>query len=217
MATVLKAEKRTDLRTSENKSLRRNGQVPAVLYGKTTDSTAVSVHSVGFIKTIREVGRNGIIDLEVEGGKKHQVIAHDVQIDRIKDQILHIDFFAVDMKSEMEAEVSVNLVGEAPGEKDGGVVSNLLFTLTVSALPADIPEEITVDISELSIGDSISVEDVKASGNFEIINEPTETVVTVVTPDIEEEPEEDDEEQEPEVIGEESDDSEETEDENKSE
>lgn len=217
MATVLKAEKRTDLRTSENKSLRRNGQVPAVLYGKTTDSTPVSVHSVGFIKTIREVGRNGIIDLEVEGGKKHQVIAHDVQIDRIKDQILHIDFFAVDMKSEMEAEVSVNLVGEAPGEKEGGVVSNLLFTLTVSALPADIPEEITVDISELNIGDSISVEDVKASGNFEITNEPTETVVTVVTPDIEEEPEEDDEEQEPEVIGEESDDSEETEDENKSE
>ncbi len=89
--------------------------------------------------------------------------------------------------------------------------------MTVSALPADIPEEITVDISELNIGDSISVEDVQTSGKFEIINEPTETVVTVVMPDIEEEPEEDDEEQEPEVIGEESDDSEGTDEEKKSE
>ncbi|MFZ4454516.1 50S ribosomal protein L25/general stress protein Ctc [Salibacterium aidingense] len=199
MATVLEASTRTDLRKSASKKLRTNGYVPAVLYGKDTESTPVSVPNITFIKTIREVGRNGIIELDVEGeSDKHKVIVHDVQVDPIKDYLVHIDFFEVDLKSEMEAEVSVNLVGDAPGEKEGGILSPLLYNITVRALPTDIPEEITVDISELGIGDSVQIGDLTSGKAFEFVNEPEETVVTVQPPEQAEESEE--EEQEPELV-----------------
>ncbi|MFB5663754.1 50S ribosomal protein L25/general stress protein Ctc [Alteribacillus sp. HJP-4] len=211
MATVLEAKTRSDLRRSETKKLRQSGNIPAVLYGKKTESTPVSVPNVTFIKTIREVGRNGIIELDVEGQKgKHKVIVHDMQVDPIKDFLIHIDFFEVDLKSEMEADVNVNLVGDAPGEKDGGIVSHLLYTVTVRALPTDIPEEITVDISELNIGDSVQIGDLKSGKDFEFTNEPEETVVTVLPPEQEEDPDaEEEEETEPELVGAEDSDSEE--------
>ncbi|MGY4691884.1 50S ribosomal protein L25/general stress protein Ctc [Salibacterium sp. K-3] len=205
MATVLEANPRTDFRKSASKQLRAAGYVPAVLYGKDTESTPVSVPNITFIKTMREVGRNGIIELDVDGESgKHKVIVHDMQVDPIKDYLVHIDFFEVDLKSEMEAEVSVNLVGDAPGEKEGGVLSPLLYNITVRALPTDIPEEITVDISELGIGDSIQIGDLTAGKAYEFVTEAEETVVTVQTPD-QEKPEEE-EAQEPELVGAEDDD-----------
>ncbi|SFF03484.1 LSU ribosomal protein L25P [Alteribacillus iranensis] len=198
MSTVLDANTRENLQRSETRSLRLQGYVPAVLYGKETKSTPVAVPSIEFIKTLREVGRNGIIELEVSG-KKHKVIVHDMQVDPIKDHLVHIDFFEVDLKSEMEAEVAVNLVGESPGEKDGGVLSPLLYNVTVSALPADIPEEITVDISDLQIGDSIQVADLSSGEGYKITNEPEETVVTILPPD-QEVVEDDTETEEPELV-----------------
>ncbi|SDI12043.1 LSU ribosomal protein L25P [Alteribacillus persepolensis] len=184
MSAVLEAKPRTDLKRSENKQLRLDGYVPAVLYGKGTESTPVSVPNIEFVKTLREVGRNGIIELDVEGASgKHKVIVHDVQVDPIKDYLVHIDFFEVDLKSEMEAEVAVNLVGDAPGVKEGGVLSHLLYNVTVRALPTDIPEEITIDVSELNIGDSVQVADLTSGKAFEFTNEPEETVVTILPPE----------------------------------
>ncbi|SDI96277.1 50S ribosomal protein L25/general stress protein Ctc [Alteribacillus bidgolensis] len=201
MSAVLEAKTRKNLKRSETKQLRLDGYVPAVLYGKEIESTAVSVPNITFVKTLREVGRNGIIELDIEGeNKKHKVIVHDLQVDPIKDYLVHIDFFEVDLKSEMEAEVAVNLVGDAPGEKDGGVLSPLLYNVTVRALPTDIPEEITVDISELNIGDSIQISDLKSGKEFEFTNEPEETVVTVLPPEQQHEPEDESEGEEPELV-----------------
>ncbi|SFM40627.1 50S ribosomal protein L25/general stress protein Ctc [Salibacterium qingdaonense] len=201
MAVVLEANPRTDLRKSVSKQLRAEGHVPAVLYGKDTASTAVSVPNVTFIKTIREVGRNGIIELDVGGESgKHTVIVHDMQVDPIKDYLVHIDFFEVDLKSEMEADVSVNLTGNAPGEKEGGVLSPLLYHITVRALPTDIPEEITVDISELGVGDAVQIGDLSAGKAYEFVNEPEETVVTIQPPE-QEEPEDTGDAAEPELVG----------------
>ncbi|WP_240377887.1 50S ribosomal protein L25/general stress protein Ctc [Bacillus piscicola] len=199
MSALLEANTRESLKRSATRQLRLDGYVPAVLYGKETESTAVSVPSIAFVKTLREVGRNGIIDLDVAGNKTHKVIVHDMQVDPIKNHLVHIDFFEVDLKSEMEAEVAVNLVGEAPGEKDGGVVSLLLYNVSVRALPAEIPEEIEVDISGLNIGDAIQIADLTAGKGFEFVNDPDETVVTVLPPD-EEPVEEEDEVTEPELV-----------------
>lgn len=203
MAHVLEAKPRTDLKKSVSKRLRKEGFVPAILYGKETESTPVAVSSKALVKTIREVGRNGIIDLNIEGeDKKHQVILQDLQVDEIKDELIHADFYEVDMKSEMEAEVNVTLVGEAPGERDGGIVSHLLYTLTVRALPAEFPEEIKVDISNLNIGDVIQVGDIPEQSTFTIMNEPDETVVTVLPPEQHDTTEPTEEEMsEPELVG----------------
>ncbi|MDZ5782432.1 50S ribosomal protein L25/general stress protein Ctc [Marinococcus luteus] len=201
MATQLTAARRPETKQSVTKKLRREGTIPAVIYGKKTESQPISVDNVTFLKTIREAGKNGIIDLTIEGeSKKHQVIVHDMQVDSIKDYFIHVDFFEVDMTSEMEADVAVHLEGEAPGEKDGGVVSHMMFNITVSALPAEIPDSISVDISTLNVGDSIQVADLPEGLNYTITSEPEETIVTVLVP--EEEPEEPGEEEaaEPELV-----------------
>lgn len=202
MATVLKASPREDLKGSATRKIRKSGYVPAVLYGNKIESQPVSVESVDFLKTVREVGKNGLFSLDVSGKKKHQVMIHDLQIDPIKNEYLHIDFFEVDMTSEIDASVPVHLTGESPGEKAGGMVSHLMYEVAVKCLPSDIPEEISVDVSDLNIGDSIQIADIRSKVNVQITNEDEETIVTVQAPAAEVEPEGTEDEAEPEVVGE---------------
>ena len=166
---------------SDLKKLRNTGKVPAVVYGYGTKNTSVNVDEVEFIKVIREVGRNGVIDLGV-GSKTIKVMVSDYQFDPLKNQITHIDFLAINMTEERTVDVPVQLVGEAAGAKEGGVVEQPLFDLQVTATPENIPESIEVDITDLQINDSYSVGDIKVSGDFTIENDPEESVVTVVPP-----------------------------------
>ena len=197
---------------SDLKQLRNSGKVPAVVYGYCTKNTSVKVDEVEFIKVIREVGRNGVIDLGV-GSKTIKVMVSDYQFDPLKNQITHIDFLAINMSEERTVEVPVQLVGEAAGAKEGGVVEQPLFDLEVTATPDNIPESIEVDITELEVNDSISVSDLKTTGNFTIENDENDSVVTVVPPT--EEPTEEEIEamegesatEEPEVVGEDKEDS----------
>lgn len=187
--------------------IREAGKVPAVVYGYGTKNVSVKVDEVEFIKLIREVGRNGVIELGV-GSKQIKVMVSDYQYDSLKNQITHIDFLAINMTEERTVEVPVHLIGEAPGAKEGGVVEQPLFNLEITATPDSIPEYIEVDISELNINDSLSVADVKVSGDFTIENEAEDTIVSVVAPT--EEPTEEEIEamegastqEEPEVVGE---------------
>ncbi|AUJ52991.1 50S ribosomal protein L25/general stress protein Ctc [Staphylococcus hominis subsp. hominis] len=198
---------------SDLKKLRNTGKVPAVVYGYGTKNTSVKVDEVEFIKVIREVGRNGVIDLGV-GSKTIKVMVSDYQFDPLKNQITHIDFLAINMTEERTVDVPVQLVGEAAGAKEGGVVEQPLFDLQVTTTPDNIPESIEVDITDLQINDSYSVADIKVSGDFTIENDPEESVVTVVPPT--DEPSEEEIEamegesatEEPEVAGEEKEDEE---------
>lgn len=187
--TVLQARDRKDLTGQETRKIRLDGFVPGVLYGKKIQSQAVSVESVAFLKTMREVGQNGLFNLELESGKKHNVMVQEVQVDPLKNHYTHIDFFEVDMNEERDANVPVHLEGEAPGASEGGIVNHLLYEITVHCLPADIPESITVDISNLNIGDSLSVEEIRSNVPVQIVNEDDEAVVTVQAPSVNEDPE----------------------------
>ena len=199
---------------SDLKQLRNSGKVPAVVYGYGTKNTSVKVDEAESIKVIREVGRNGVIDLGV-GSKTIKVMVSDYQFDPLKNQITHIDFLAINMSEERTVEVQVQLVGEAVGAKEGGVVEQPLFNLEVTATPENIPETIEVDISELQVNDSLAVSDTKISGDFTIENNPEDSIVTVVPPT--DEPSEEEVEamegesatEEPEVAGEDKEDDEE--------
>ena len=185
LASNSRAEKS---KQSELKELRNTGKVPAVVYGFETENTPLSVDENEFIKVIREVGRNGVIDLEIADGVT-QVMVNEYQFDALKNQITHIDFIAINMQTEVTVDVQIELTGEAPGQKEGGVIEQPLFEVSVTAKPADIPETIEVDISELNIGDSIHVEDIRSKGNFVIENEDADSLVIISAPT--EEPEED--------------------------
>lgn len=195
LASNSRAEKS---KQSELKELRNTGQVPAVVYGFETENTSLSVDENEFIKVIREVGRNGVIDLEIADGVT-QVMVNEYQFDALKNQITHIDFIAINMQTEVTVEVQIELTGEAPGQKEGGVLEQPLFEVSVTAKPADIPETIEVDISDLNVGDSIHVEDIRSKGNFVIENEDADALVIISAPTEEPEVDEDAEEQSVEV------------------
>ncbi|RPF54475.1 50S ribosomal protein L25/general stress protein Ctc [Abyssicoccus albus] len=204
--TTLQAQARKSNQTgAEKKAIREAGQIPGIIYGYNTENTPIQVDEVEFIKTIREVGRNGVIDLNIDSNSTKVMVA-EYQFDSMKNAITHIDFIAINMTEERTVGVTIELVGEAVGAKEGGVVDQPLFELEVTATPANIPESIEVDVTELQIGDSIHVSDIKVNGDFTIEEDAETTVVSVVPPT--EEPAEDEAaeegtEQEVEVIGEE--------------
>jgi len=187
MAKLASANRETKTRSAIN-NLRNTGQVPAVVYGYQVENTAVAVDEIEFIKVIREVGRNGVIDLEL-GGKPTKVMVTDYQFDSLKNQITHIDFVAINMKTEVTVDVTIELTGDAKGADEGGIVEQPIFEVQVTATPDNIPESLELDVTELDIGDTLYVSDVSTTGNFTIENEEDEALVTVVPPQKEEEPE----------------------------
>lgn len=201
MSVKLKANSRKDFKNSSTKKIRSEGFIPAVVYGNDKEPKSISVNSIQLLKTVRDEGKNAIISLDLEG-EVVDVMLHDYQVEPIKDQLIHADFYIVNMSQEMDVSVPIHLEGEAQGTKDGGVLQQPLYELSVRAKPADIPEEIRVDVSALAIGDSIMVSDLKEGKNFEILEDENATIVTVSVPT--EEPEEVvvDEDAEPEVINE---------------
>jgi large subunit ribosomal protein L25 len=161
--------------------LRRDGKLPGVVYGKDKESKPVYLDGIDFVKTIREVGKNGVITLDVEGNK-HSVIVTDLQTDTLKAEYLHADFQEIDMNTEIKANVPVKLVGEAIGLKEGGVLQHSLWEISLTALPSNIPNEIELDISELQIGESITVGDYKDGSSYEINNHTDEVIVSITPP-----------------------------------
>lgn len=210
MAVQLKVKKRSNETKSEAKSIRRSGGIPAVLYGRGVENQPVSVDSVDFIKVIREVGQNGVFNLDLDG-TSHSVMVHELQKDVLKDDIVHVDFYQVDMKAELDANVPIHLVGEPAGQRDGGVIQQTAREIMVRALPSDIPSQIDVNIGHLNIGDSILVSDLEVANKYEIKDDENEVIVSILPPNnvaAEDDADADGEGGEPELIGEEKADSE---------
>lgn len=187
MSISIQANKRTDFRNSTNRKIRDEGNFPAVVYGNKTESTPIYLNSADFIKTIREAGRNGVLTLQVDK-QKYSVMLHDIQTDPLKNEIVHADFQVVDMKKEIDTEVSLSLVGEAKGTKEGGVLQQSLYEISLKGLPQDIPSSIDVDVSDLGINDTITVGDIKVDKKLEITHDAEDTVASVLPPQQEEEP-----------------------------
>ncbi|WP_071458812.1 50S ribosomal protein L25/general stress protein Ctc [Bacillus massilinigeriensis] len=187
MSSVLNANERTDLRKSGSRKLRREGQIPAVVYGRKVESKPVYVDGSEFQKTIREVGRNGVISLSLDGNGQN-VILSDYQEDAINGAILHADFLAVDMSTEVSANVRINLIGTAAGVKDGGVLQQPIHELSITATPNNIPQTIDVDITGLQVGENLTVADIKqGNANFEIQDDEEQVILSILPPKQEEE------------------------------
>lgn len=181
MSNVLSAKSRSTGSRSQLTEVRNQGGIPAVVYGYNVENSSISVNRADFIKTMREVGRNGVISLDLEG-KKVNVILHEYQEDPIKGEIIHMDLLSVNMDVAIEANVRVELAGNAAGASEGGVVQHLLHELTVTAKPDEMPELVEVDISNLEIGNTLTVGEVRNQFSFEINNEDDEAIVTVTPP-----------------------------------
>lgn len=183
---ILQAIERTDLKHSTTRLIREEGKIPAIFYGRHVDSTPVYVDSSDFIKTMREVGRNGILQLLIDS-KRHSVMLHDIQKDPLKNEFVHADFQVVDMSLDVEVDVNIHLVGEATGVKDGGVLQQPLYQLSVRALPANIPQSIEIDVTNLEVGQTVVVSDINTKGKYELNHEESEVIASILPPRQEEE------------------------------
>ena len=186
MSTVLQAKERKEFRNSNLTQLRNEGNIPGVVYGNKIESKAIYLNGPDFIKTIRETGRNAVFSLDVEG-TKHDVVLSDYQADPLKNEITHLDFRAVDMSQEITAEVRIELVGDAAGVKDGGVLQQPVHELSVSAKPNDIPQSVEVNIADLQVGESITAADIKAGRGFTINTDDETVIASILAPRQEEE------------------------------
>lgn len=216
MAISLKAKQRENLTRAATNELRNEGNIPAVIYGSGKDTITVSVESIELLKTLRDEGRNAIITLDVEENDSVDVMLHEYQTDPVRGDVIHADFYIVDLSEEMDVEVPIRLEGDAIGARDGGVLQQPLYELQIRVKPRDIPEEIVVNIEELEIGESILVSDLPESDKYEHLDDDEVAIVLVSAPQEEEElePAEDvDFSAEPELVGAEDDEDEEEEEE----
>ena len=186
MSTVLQAKERKEGRRSDLTNLRKEGNVPAVVYSAKMGSKSIYLNEMDLIKTIKDVGRNGVIALDVEGSKQN-VILTDFQKDPLKSGLVHVDFLAVDMSKELTTDVKIALIGEAAGVKDGGVLQQSLHQVSITATPANIPQSLDIDVTNLQVAETITIADIKGNNNFSINHEEDEVVASILPPRQEEE------------------------------
>lgn len=175
----LKATTGRELGSGPSKRIRAEGNVPGVVYGLDADPIPVTVEWRPLREALTtEAGLNALIDLDVDGDVSLTVVK-ELQRHPIKGNVLHIDFLRVSADAEITVEVPIVLEGEAKAVlSEGGTVDHLLYTLSINAKPADIPNELTVDISELEINGSIHVSDIVLPAGVSTDADPEETVVT---------------------------------------
>jgi large subunit ribosomal protein L25 len=186
MTTTVKTQSRERGKNSNLTELRHGGFVPAVVYGYKTDSTSISVSELDLLKTLREVGRNGVMKLDVEG-KSVNVVLSDYQMDVLKGKFVHADFLAINMSDELEVNVTVTLTGTPEGVREGGVLNQPNREVSVKVKPSDIPETIEFDVSELVIGETLTVGDIRDKTDFTILDEDNVALASVSAPRSDEE------------------------------
>jgi len=179
---VIKATRR-QVTGKQVKVLRREGRLPAVLYGHNIDPLSISMDAHDASLMLASLSSSTILTIDVEG-EQHAVLVREKQRDYLKNRLLHVDFQVVSMTEKISASVQIDLHGAAPAvEKFEAVVVQSLNTVHVSALPADLPERIIVDISTLeNIGDGIYVRDLGVSDQVEILTDSDEIVVAMTAP-----------------------------------
>jgi large subunit ribosomal protein L25 len=185
MNNTLIAQERNVFRKSVLHQLRKEGNIPAVVYGKHEESKAIAVKKTDLLKIISDIGRNGIFSLKVNG-KPQDVVLEDYQSNPINNDILHADFLHVNMSTELHAKVYVTLTGTAKGVEEGGILQQSLHELNITAKPKDIPETIEVDVSQLEIHHSIKVASIREKyPNITIKHEDEEVIATIIPSTIE--------------------------------
>jgi len=199
----LSAKPRTITGTRAMNRLRRDGKIPGVVYGREFGAALpIEIEARDLRAALHGHSLNAVITLHIEGRGPLPVMVHERQTDVLSTHVTHVDLHAINLKEEVEAQVGLVIVGTAPGVKEGGVIDFVVREIAVKALPQDIPEQITVDVGALNIGDTIHVRDLATSPNVKIVENPDEIVVSLQPPPkVEEVPVAPEAPVEPELIG----------------
>lgn len=182
---VIEVEQRENRGKNSSRRLRRDGLIPAVVYGAKQPAVPVTVNPVDLHAILGSgAGENTLLKLRLKGkDAERPAMIKDYQVDPVTGRVIHADFIRIEMSHKITVSVPVRLRGTAPGVKEqGGVLEVVQRELEVECLPADIPEAIEADISELHIGDHVRVDGIDGTENVEILHEADTVVVTILAP-----------------------------------
>lgn len=184
MQATLVAATRHTRGKNEARRLRRTGRLPAVVYGKApVESVAVDVDPKAVLRILHsESGVNTLVDLQVDGSDSGKVLIKDIQHDPVTDALLHVDFFHLAMDKAIIVTVPVTLHGEAAGVKQqGGLLDFVTREFQIECMPAEIPEHVDIDVSDLMIGDGVRVRDVAEGADWTPVSDRDTLLVHVTT------------------------------------
>jgi len=180
---ALQATLRNSRGKKSAKQSRRNGIVPGVYYTRGKEALAVGVDDKALRRVLQSDAK--IIDVVIDGGAQNKCVIREVQYDPVKGSPLHVDFLGVSLTEKVTVRVPVQATGAAAGVKEGGVLQIVFRELEVEALPLDIPDHITIDVSALKINDAVHVSEVPQE-KFKILADADAVVVAVLPPRLEE-------------------------------
>ena len=183
--STIQAETRARSGSGVLKQLRREGLLPSVIYGKDFENINLKINARDFRQVLANSSSDSIVvNLEIDGKESRMAFLKDVQYDALSGQALHADFRAIDATTTITANIPVVLVGTAPGLKSGGVVDHQVHNMEITCLPGDLPDTIEVDISELQLGDSIQIDQVKLPSGVQTSLNADVAVVTISMPTV---------------------------------
>jgi len=190
METVtLKATPRTTSGKGPARQLRSRGRIPAVAYGLGAPTTPIAIERDALRSILlSKRGRNSVIKLEVENGASSPVMVQEYTVHPVSRDLLHADFIRIDTAKALVVEVPFRTTGRSKGEGEGGTLLTTVRSIRLRCLPEQIPDEITYDVSELEINDSVRVKELPVSAGTEPLLAPDRKVITVAPPRIEAEP-----------------------------
>ncbi|MDA3852144.1 MAG: 50S ribosomal protein L25 [Spirochaetaceae bacterium] len=177
---TLIAQTRTELGKGATGRLRKEGMIPAIIYGY-KDLLNISVNAREFHSSFKTISENTIIDIALDK-KSYQVLVKDFQSDIVKGSIEHLDFYEIEKGKVLKTRVPLKLNGNPPGVKEGGILVQKVEELEIECLPKDLPEVMPVDISAMNIGDSIHVRDLVVAKGLRILDNEDNTVVGISAP-----------------------------------
>lgn len=200
----LRVKPRKRIGKSGAREVRKEGNIPAILYGQGEDSVPLVVQPDELKQALsNNAGMNTVLELEIDGfeptAKKFSMLG-EVQKDPLKNRVLHIDFLAIDMEKNVKVKVPVNTQGRSEGERKGGKLEKLMRTIDLECLPGNIPDSIEIDVSSLNMGDFVDIAGLTFGEGVKPLRDGSEKVVHVIVERSTEEVEEAEEvEQEPEA------------------
>jgi large subunit ribosomal protein L25 len=192
----LEVKPRDDAGSAVARRLRANGMVPGVLYGAGNKAHPFTVEERELRRVLTgEHGLHAILDVVFDGQKTaHHAVLKEYQLDPVRPRLLHIDLHEVRLDQTIQTQVAVEPVGESPGVKEGGALTLVLREVNVEALPMEVPDRLELDISDMTIGDSLRVSDLAVPDGVQLLDDPDSVVATVTPPTKVEEPEVEEEE-----------------------
>src|SRR3954452_23518347 len=190
-STTLTIEPRESSNSRATRRLRRDGRVPGVLYGLGDDPLTFSVAARDLRHALH--GAGAVIELTGDGTGTTPAVLKDSQRHPVRGDVMHVDLLRVDMNKPIQSPVAVHIIGaeDAPGSKEGGVLEHVTREVNVEALPAEIPEFIEFDVSEMNINDTATLEQMQAPAGVTLLDDPETVIATLTPPRVEVEPDED--------------------------